>query len=169
VELPDGVLLAPDAVPPPRSPSNFWKAELRFDSALDDKPPEVPESSSNWLSLRSLTSVCNAAMMPLCPYAATPVLAGAVVEAGALTGAGVPVVVPIEVAGAPLTAVVGAAVPPLAGAGADAGADAEAGAEAVLPLAGVEVDAALPAVGASERWPPPWPDRLTSRSAWNRS
>ena len=156
---------AVDAVLPPRSPSSFWKAELRFDSALDDRPLEGSVSLSSWLLPRSLTRVCSAAMMPLCPYAATPAVAEAVV----LTGAVLEGVVPsIEAAGAPVSAVVAAAaVPLLAGAEVVVALTPDAEGAVALPLAGVAVDVALPGVADSDGSPPPplWADRPASRSA----
>ena len=48
------LLPAPDVLPP-KSPISFSNAELRFDSALDDKLEEEPVVPSTWLLLRSCT------------------------------------------------------------------------------------------------------------------
>ena len=102
------VLLPAFEVLPPKSPINFSNAELRFDSALDDRLKEESVLLSTWLLLRSCTSASSAETMLVWPYAPTPVfvavpvLAAAPVAAVPLEGAGV------EAAGAVLLTGVGA-------------------------------------------------------------
>jgi hypothetical protein len=75
----------PGAVLPPKSPINFWNAELRDDKALEDRLDEESVLLISWLSLRSCTSALSAEMMSCGPYADVPLVlaAGAGVAAAA--------------------------------------------------------------------------------------
>jgi hypothetical protein len=80
----------PGAVLPPKSPINFWNAELRDDKALEDRLDEESVLLISWLSLRSCTSALSAEMMSCGPYADVPLVlaAGAGVAAAGMAAAG---------------------------------------------------------------------------------
>lgn len=52
---------------PPKSPINFWNAELSVDKVLDDKVAEEADPLPGWLSPKSCTKDCSSGTMPRLP------------------------------------------------------------------------------------------------------